>query len=81
MARPTAGRRLHTAAFDELIRLKGKTCASLSDDLRLSPGHVSDMRSGRRSVSPPVAKRIADALDLTTADAFLWPAATERGAA
>jgi hypothetical protein len=79
-ARPT-GRRLHTPAFDELIRIKGKTCASIAGDLRMSEGHLSDMRAGRRLVSPPVAVLLADHLGLAQPDAFLWPAAVERGAA
>lgn len=81
MGRPIAGRRLHTPAFDELVRLKGKTCASIAGDLLMSQGHISDMRAGRRLVTPPVAKTLADHLGLVSADAFLWPAAAERGAA
>ena len=74
MGRPATGRRLHTPAFDELVRIKGKTSAALATELMMSQGHISDLRAGRRLVTPPVAKQFADALGLINADALLWPA-------
>lgn len=74
MARPSTGRRLHTAAFDEICAIRGKTCALLAKELLLSEGHLSDMRAGRRLATPPTAAALAEALNLTSPEAILWPA-------
>lgn len=74
MPRPATGRRLHTPAFDAILAMRGTTCAALAKDLLLSEGHLSDLRSGRRMVTPPTAKALADALNIPSADAILWPA-------
>jgi hypothetical protein len=73
MSRPATGRRLHTAAFDELLAIRGKRCADLARDTTLAESHISDMRAGRRTVTPPVAKLIATQLQLTSAEAILVP--------
>lgn len=80
MARPTTGRRLHTPAFDEICRREGMTCARIAKDHPITEGHLSDLRSGRRSVTPPVAKLLADVLNVG-ADVILWPAAAHESAA
>lgn len=74
MARPATGRRLHTAAFDELCAIRGKTCASIAKERLMSEGHLSDLRAGRRLVTPPVALTLAEELAITTPEVILWPA-------
>jgi antitoxin component HigA of HigAB toxin-antitoxin module len=73
MARPTNSRRLHVAAFDLLLGIKGLTCAELARTNVVSESQLSDMRSGRRSVSPVMAAALAKELDLPTAEPILWP--------
>lgn len=75
MSRPPTGRRLHTAAFDVLVAIRGLTSAKVAEETLLSQGHISDMRAGRRMVTPPTANALADALALPNAEAILWPAA------
>lgn len=75
MGRPATGRRLHTAAFDELLQARGKTCAALARETGLSQSHLSNLRSGRSMVTPPVAAALSEALELTGADSILWPGA------
>lgn len=76
MARPRTGRRLHTEAFDDLLRARGTTCAAIARK-GLSASHLSDLRSGRRSVTPLVAEMLAQALGLETPDVILCPVGGE----
>jgi plasmid maintenance system antidote protein VapI len=79
--RPRTGRRLHTAAFDELVSRAGTTNAALAREILIGEPHISDLRSGRRLVTPPIAKALAEALDLKTSESILWPNACEAVAA
>jgi plasmid maintenance system antidote protein VapI len=74
MARPTNGRRLHAAAFDQFVALRGTSSAALAKELQMSQGHISDLRAGRRLTTPEVATRLTAELDITP-EAILWPAA------
>lgn len=57
----------HVKINGDLIRdlreKRGMTGAQFADTCGLSPQHLSDVERGRRNPSPPVAKRIADALE------------------
>ena len=72
MARPTNGRRLHAAAFDQFLAVRGKSSATLAKDLLMSQGHISDLRTGRRLATPEVALKLAEYLQIEM-DAILWP--------
>ena len=74
IGRPALGRRLHTPAFDAFCAVKGTNCAALAKDHLMSEGHLADLRSGRRLVSPLTAITLAEALGLSSPDAILWPA-------
>jgi plasmid maintenance system antidote protein VapI len=72
MARPTNGRRLHAAAFDQFVSLRGTSSAALAKDLLMSQGHISDLRTGRRLATPEVSSKLAALLNID-AEAILWP--------
>lgn len=62
---------MFTPAFDEFLSKANLTPASLARDWAISEGHVSEMRSGKKTVSPAIAEVLAKALDVSTVDAFL----------
>ena len=66
-------RRLHTAAFDAFLELKGLTVPDAAKALYVSRGYISDMRAGRLLVNTHVAICLASLLGLRSPDAFLWP--------
>lgn len=56
------GMRINPFALTEIRQRSGLTKSGLARTVDISPGHMSDIESGRRQPSPELTQRIARAL-------------------
>ena len=59
-----------TAALNERMIKTGYTGAELSRATGITRGYISQMLNGKRSILPPTAKKICDALGCVFDDVF-----------
>jgi len=74
MPRTAAGQRVHVAALNEIIRLSEfGTDKALAAALEISPGHLTDIKKGRKQPSRDLTRRIAGTLKVNLAALLLDP--------